>query len=83
MYWFSISHHVATVVGGFFVCLFGVFCLIVSTLPDFLSCGTMATAPVVVEFRWDGMGILRSRNAKNPKVAALHQISHSLLSLLL
>lgn len=84
MYWFSISHHVATLV-VLIVCLrvwFVFFCLVVSTL-DFLSCETMCTAAVVVEFRWDQMGIIRSRNAENPKDAALHQVSHSLLPLLL
>lgn len=50
---------------------------------DFLSCRTIATSPVVVQFRWHRMETVRSRSAENPKAAALHQIPRSLLLLLL
>lgn len=87
MYWFSISHYVAILVAlfvllgflGYFVL---VFCLIVSIL-DFLSYETTSTSPVVVAFRWDETGIVRSRNPENPKDAALHPVFLSLLPLLL
>lgn len=86
MYWFSISHHgaalVVFIIWVFWLVCLVFFCLMVSTL-DFLSCETTSTAPVVVEFRWDETGIVRSRNTENPKDAALHRVFLSLLSLLL
>lgn len=81
---FSISHYAVTLVVGlglFFVC--AIFLTGSKQNIDFLSCGTIATGAVVVEFRWGWLETVRSRSAENPKAAALQQIAHSLLLILL